>query len=651
MNPRAASGAVATTTILIVEDNPGDAFLLRELLTEAHGFTHETASVERLSAAMAALDARRFDVLLLDLTLPDASGLDGLRRIHAAYPDLPIVVLTGLADEALAIQAVQSGAQDYLVKGETPGPLVARSIRYAIERNRAEIEARRLAGEQAAHATERAERARLHALLTQAPVGICLLSGSDFVFELANNHFLQLVGRSDLVGRPVAVAAPELAGAGFEVALAAVRQTGESASGRETHCRFARAGGPPTDAFVDFVYEPMREPDGTIGAVMVVASDVTERVLARERVEEARRQAALSEQRFRLLAEVVPQLIWSMEPGGASGYLSPRWFEYTGQPADEPAPDAWREAIHPDDRARCYTKWAEAEARRSLWQLEYRLRRHDGEYRWHLARSMPHLGADGTILRWYGSATDIDEQKRAVRSRDDLLATVSHDLRGPLGVIAMAVDGLTPPGSPPVKQLTAIDRAVARMTKLIQDLLDMASIESGHLSVDPTPLDVESVVEEAIDSVLPAAAAKQVTVTAELPASPRLVHADRGRVLQVLGNIIGNALKFTRPGGRIAVRARAADHAFLEIAVSDTGPGIAADQLPRVFERFWQAKETARAGTGLGLAICKGIVQQHGGAIWVESRVGEGTTFYFTLPFAEVPTVSVVSETPNHLGR
>jgi PAS domain S-box-containing protein len=650
MSPSAASSAVATTTILIVEDNPGDALLLRELLTEATGFAHETTCVERASAALAALGARRFDVMLLDLTLPDASGLGGLRRIHAAFPDLPIVVLTGLADEALAVQAVQSGAQDYLVKGETPGPLVARSIRYALERNRAELEARRLAGEQAAHATARAERARLHALLTQAPVGICLLTGADFVFELANTHFLQLVGKPEVVGRPAAVATPELAGAGFEVALAVVRQTGESVSGRETHCRFVR-GGALVDTYVDFVYEPMREPDGSVGAVMVVASDVTERVLARERVEEARRQAALSEQRFRLLAEVVPQLIWSMEPDGSSGYLSPRWFEYTGGSVDEPAPEAWRSAIHPEDRARCYAKFAEAEEKKALWQLEYRLRRHDGEYRWHLARSMPHLAADGTILRWYGSATDIDEQKRAVRSRDDLLATVSHDLRGPLGVIAMAVDGLTPPEGAPVKQVAAIDRAVKRMTKLIQDLLDMASIESGHLSVDPTPLDVESVVEEAIDSVLPAAAAKQVVVSAELPALPRLVHADRGRVLQVLGNIIGNALKFTRSGGRISVRARAGEPGFVELAVTDTGPGIAADQLPRVFERFWQAKETARAGTGLGLAICKGIVQQHGGTIWVESQVGEGTTFYFTLPLAEVPPASLAaSETPNHVG-
>jgi PAS domain S-box-containing protein len=629
------SSAAPPITILLVEDNPGDTRLLRELLADTDGFTHELVAVERLSQALEALAQRPVDVVLLDLTQPDAKGLDGLRRLHDAHPQVPVVVLTGLADEAVAVEAVKLGAQDYLGKGEAEMRLLARSIRYAVERSRSDAAARKLALEQAAHATAASERARLHSLFEQAPTGICVLVGPELRFELANPRYQQLSGRTELVGKRLLEAIPELAGQGFDERLASVLATGQPYVGREVPCRLRRGGSAELAlAFFDFTYEPMRGEGGAVTSVLVMASEVTDQVVARQRVEEARRAAALSEQRFRVLAEVLPQIIWSTTATGGDVYLSPRWFEYTGQaPGAEDLETRWRAALHPDDHERYFAAWSQAGAAATLWQVEVRLRRHDGVYRWHLGRAIPHRDADGTILRWYGTATDIDEQRRAIRSRDDLLATVSHDLRGPLGVVSMAAATLAA-GAPSARALAAIERAVARMTKLIQDLLDMASIESGHLSVEPAPLVVAEVIEEAVDSIQAGAAAKRLSVATELDAARLAVNGDRGRVLQVLGNILGNAVKFTPEQGRISVRARATDERAVSFAISDTGPGIDAAHLPHVFDRFWQARETARAGTGLGLAICKGIVQQHGGRIWVESQVGVGTTFYFTLPLA-----------------
>lgn len=342
---------------------------------------------------------------------------------------------------------------------------------------------------------------------------------------------------------------------------------------------------------------------------------------------------AESEPEFRRLVEAIPHLVWSLNADVSEAYLSPRWLEYTGQPASLSLAEAWLAAIHPDDHDRCLAEWARARASQAPWQVEYRLRRHDGEYRWHLGRGLPHVDADGTILRWYGTATDIHEQRKAVRTRDDLIATVSHDLRGPLSAILLAAESLEE-SNPDRYEIGVIHRAVKNMERLVRDLLDMASIESGQLTVTPAVCAVDKLVDEALETIQRPAIAKAITIEKSVAGSPLRVYCDRGRILQVLGNLLGNAVKFTPTDGHLSVRAALAGRMVL-FAVSDTGPGIAPSQTPHVFDRFWRAKDNAKAGTGLGLAICKGVVEPHGGTIWVESQLGNGTTFFFTLPQAD----------------
>jgi PAS domain S-box-containing protein len=231
--------------------------------------------------------------------------------------------------------------------------------------------------------------------------------------------------------------------------------------------------------------------------------------------------------------------------------------------------------------------------------------------------------------------------KQAVHDRDQVVAVVSHDLRNPLGTIIAASELLLEVDLGETKskeQLRIIRRASRRMSRLIEDLLDVSRIEAGGLTVSPEPIELEPLLKEAVELHLPLVHEKNVQLGSELQEDLPRVLADHDRVLQVLSNLIGNAFQHTQPGGRVTVTARARANDVI-LSVIDTGEGIDREDLERLFDRFWQARIRGRSGAGLGLAIVKGIVEAHGGRVWVESVRGEGSAFHFTLPVsrAEAP--------------
>jgi signal transduction histidine kinase len=231
------------------------------------------------------------------------------------------------------------------------------------------------------------------------------------------------------------------------------------------------------------------------------------------------------------------------------------------------------------------------------------------------------------------------EAEAAVATRDELLAIVSHDLRNPLNVIVIRASLLQRPTvdgaetQPVRKAAQAILRSADRMNRLIADLLDLAQIRAGKLAVDQTPQEAEGIVRESIEMLLPLATKMDLKLDGIASAGLR-VHCDRGRVLQVLSNLVGNAVKSTQKGGSIFIEAQGAGDEAV-VFVRDTGRGISEEELPRIFDHLWQAESGKRDGIGLGLSIVKGLVEAHGGRIWVESKLGVGTTFFFTLPLAE----------------
>lgn len=227
--------------------------------------------------------------------------------------------------------------------------------------------------------------------------------------------------------------------------------------------------------------------------------------------------------------------------------------------------------------------------------------------------------------------------QRATRAREDVLAVVSHDLRNPLHTIALSaslLEEVFPDSLPDValQQTQVIRRAVDRANNLIQDLLDVSRIEAGGLSVATTVISPERLLDDVSEAMGALAGASNIVLQCCAVSDLPNVLADRERVLQVFTNLVGNAIRFTPAGGSITVSAAPDGLNLVQFTVRDTGSGIADENIPHVFDRFWQARHGARSGAGLGLAIAKGIVEAHGGAIHVSSKLGEGTEFAFTLP-------------------
>jgi PAS domain S-box-containing protein len=221
----------------------------------------------------------------------------------------------------------------------------------------------------------------------------------------------------------------------------------------------------------------------------------------------------------------------------------------------------------------------------------------------------------------------------ATKLRDDVVAILAHDLRNPLNAILGAVSmlALTAEQDKRQRQLKVIERSVRGMERLVTDLLDISRIESGTFAVRKERVDTSALLRDAIESCEAQAAVRGIELRADVHGEVKPLLGDRDRLLQVLSNLIGNALKFSDAEGKVVVRAANAD-GTVQVSVKDSGIGIPHDDLARVFDRYWQADQTSRAGAGLGLAICRGIVEAHGGRIWAASTVGRGTTFYFEIP-------------------
>ncbi|HEX8696382.1 MAG TPA: ATP-binding protein [Longimicrobium sp.] len=235
----------------------------------------------------------------------------------------------------------------------------------------------------------------------------------------------------------------------------------------------------------------------------------------------------------------------------------------------------------------------------------------------------------------------VEDLKKSVLLRDQVLGYVSHDLKNPLGAIMLVATQMMLAESRVPREefslgerITSVERILAatvHMQRLIGDLLEVAQIGAGGVSIHPRPVQPGALMEDVLYTYAPGLAAQSLRLEAAVPDTLPVLWADPGRLRQVFENLLENAAKFTPPGGVITLAAARLDGSVL-FSVADTGAGIPGDEMPRLFDRFWQARRQGVGSAGLGLAICKGIVEAHGGAIWAESTVGRGSTFYFRIP-------------------
>ncbi|HEY6960995.1 MAG TPA: ATP-binding protein [Gaiellaceae bacterium] len=380
----------------------------------------------------------------------------------------------------------------------------------------------------------------------------------------------------------------------------------------------------------------------------VVAWHAVRRETKWAQIDAVAEQLRFAEERYRTLVETLPLATYVDRPGRATGaaWVSPQITSITSYSPEEwvADPDLLTKVLHPDDRERTLSEIARAKAAGADVDVEYRLVRRDGSVVWiHDSATTGHDAPRGFVVdvtQRRHAELELERQNERLREldtmKDEFVALVSHELRTPLtsirGYVELMREDTTVTGEQ-AGFLQTIDRNAARLQRVVADLLFVAQVDAGKLTLERASIDLNAVVHDAIEAGKPAAAQKSISLRTTLEELPSL-EGDQARLAQVLDNLVSNAIKFTPSGGTVTVTTTNGVHA-VELAVADTGMGIPADELPRLFERFFRterAAATAIPGTGLGLAIAKAIVEGHGGAIAVESEEGAGTTFRIVLP-------------------
>jgi len=581
--------------VLVVEDSATQAAALAELL-ERDGF--ETVIARRAARALEILGEQTVALVLSDVLMPGMDGYELTKRIRSLPQgsDLPVVLLTSLTDPLAIVRGLESGANHYVTKPYDPVSLLAR-VHTVLER-----------------------RTVRHPHTT--PFTVDLL-GTPFTISASKEQILELLvsSYSDLMRTSEAVRdaerrarflaeATELLSSSLDVHHV-LRDLARLIVPRIADVCAADLLGPPPASLTQRIEIAHGFPD-------LAAAEATDSRAAPTPLSEIARRA-IGEQSVQLVPVADDDMLREVA-------RDPALFaelQRTGPYALLAVPLSARRG------ALGILQFLSADAAR-LSTPEALLLVED------LARRAA-LAVDNALL--YGEA------QRATRARDDVLAIVSHDLRNPLNTIHMSttflLDVLETPGgvAPIIPQLKLIRRATARGNALIQDLLDVSRIESGTLAVDASLTSASELLDEAVLELEPLVTSKGLRFEHQWEGADVNVPADRGRIAQVFSNLVGNAMKFTEASG--LVRVTGARHGpFIEFVVSDSGAGIAPDDVPHLFDRFWKASKASRGGAGLGLFIVKGIVESHGGTVSVESVLGAGTSFRFTLPCIARPAGS-----------
>ncbi|SDF78681.1 hybrid sensor histidine kinase/response regulator [Sulfitobacter delicatus] len=511
-------------------------------------------------------------------------------------------------------------------------------------------------------------------IFEQAPNFMVTLIGPDHVFRTVNEAYYQMVGHRDLIGKPLREAIPEIEGQGFIQLLDDVYRTGKPVRQTGAEAFVQRTpDGPQERIFVDFIFQPLSNSHGETVGIVVQGHDVTAQKLAEVSLREA-------EERFRTMAHVMPVHVWTALPDGGLDWMSDQVYSYTGATPGSLEGDAWANVVHPDDRAAAAEVWSRALQNESRYDTEFRIRRADGVYRWHLVRAAPIRSADGTLLRWVGTNSDIHDQKAMSQQLADLNTTleervekrnreleelhtrlaqsqrveaignlaggIAHDFNNLLqvmtGSLTMAAREM-PAESPARSRIDAAMRAVERGASLSSQLLAF----SRRQPLQPRPLDLRELLSD-IDDMLRSALGEGVSFDIRAPETLWPAFVDAASTQNALLNLALNArdaleergaLRITMANREFSAQDLAGEPEmspgkYVEIKVMDNGPGIPPETLEKVFDPFFTTKPVGK-GTGLGLSTVYGFARQSGGRVTIDSVLGAGTTVSLLLPRAQ----------------
>ncbi len=666
--------ATPEARILHVNDDEANRDAVTRMLLEA-GFDVWVAATGQ-TALQKALELP--DLIILDVKLPDIDGFEVARRIRAnpATRLLPVLHLSAnLTGVEARARGLEAGADGYLTQPVEPTELVA-TVRSILRARRAERELRLSLEQNTVILQNIADAVTAQdgsGRVVYANDAALRLLGYDSVADFQTHDGTAIIERFEMLDEH---------GAPFDPAKLPGRRVLDGEPEARATIRWRRRGS-TDDRWTIVQSRPVRDDHGRVTLAINILHDFTERRRA--------------EQRTALVGEISAVLSSSLDYNHTLDrvvrILVPALGEWSVLHVIEGADVRWI-AAHADPaydaKLRELSQNTVPLARRSvlpsaLFTGEPELLDLDGELEERLGNA-----ASVAMVRAFGARSSVcapmvgrgqvlgtltvlssqalrygDEELRllqdvanraalavdnarvfrdarnAAELRRDLVAVVAHDLKNPLNAVAMAaalVSKSAPPGGDGErarKQASIITRATERMNRLIHDLLDVSAIDAGRLDIDRQPLRVGALVSEALEHMGTLAQEKQLTVARSVAAADEelTIAGDRDRLLQVFSNLIGNAIKFTEPGGRITVGATRVDDA-VRFFVADSGPGIANEHLPYIFDHFWRVRGRRRDGTGLGLWIVKGLVAAHGGTVSVDTTLGTGSTFSFTLPLS-----------------
>ncbi|MBN8821208.1 MULTISPECIES: ATP-binding protein [unclassified Spirosoma] len=766
-----------TKRILLADDNADMRAYIHRLLSPH--YTIDTVTDGR--EALEAIQRRQPDLLLSDIMMPNLDGTELLKILkqNPQTAHIPVMLLSARAGEESTLNGYAAGADDYLTKPFSANELLVR-VQSQLKLAQARQETQQ----------------KLRHLFRQAPVAIAIVEGPQHIFTLANDLYLALTDRQEnqLVGHSFPNVFPELIAQGVGLVLNQVFQSGEPFTVAEQPVELIRHGQLST-GYYSYSFQPLTDSVGQITGIIMVAYEVTESVKARLQLEESQRQ-------FKQLADLIPQIVWTARPDGTSDYYNQQWYIYTGLEKDTYGNEGWLHVIHPDDQKRCLDLWSNSIRTGEPFQMEYRFADHrqPGQYRWFLGRSVPVRDSEGTIVKWFGSATDINDQKQAEailrqseirfrsiadtapvliwisgvdkqytffnkgwldytgrtmdqeigngwsqgvhpddfqrcmntyttsfdarqefymdyrlrrhdgeyrwvaergkpwfdpngtfmgyiggctdihdskvanevlerrvadrtrelknlnmeleRSNLDLMqfaSVASHDLKEPLRkiqafstLLLASLDSKLEPSEQ--DHFIRIVRAAARMQTLVDDVLRLSKL--SRLDAQFESVNLNAIIARIQDDLEITIQDKEALIeVGNLP----IIDGIPGQLHQLFQNLISNALKFvsnhtpqvTIESCPITDQMRTefglSDHDYTAINVTDNGIGFDMQYVEKIFGMFQRLhRRETYEGTGIGLTICRRIVENHHGYIRAFSRPGEGATFQIILPVHQI---------------
>ncbi|MDQ3191941.1 MAG: PAS domain-containing sensor histidine kinase [Bacteroidota bacterium] len=372
------------------------------------------------------------------------------------------------------------------------------------------------------------------------------------------------------------------------------------------------------------LYDENGKPIRIVGSMI----DVSEIKIAQDQIIQ-------SAERTRLIAELMPQKVWTADLKGNMNYLNPRWMEYTGLSFDELKNWGWQKVIHREDLFETTRLWKHAIETGQDFQIEHKILCHNGEYHWHLTRGIACRDSNGEIINWVGTNTDIHEKIVSEERKDEFIGVASHELKTPLTslkaytqLLEMTIEEENIKDSKTYIKKT--NTFINRLDELISDLLDISKIQAGKLQYNMSHFDFDELVKESIECI------KQTHKTHKTNLKGKantIINADKARLEQVFTNFLSNAIKYSPKSDQVDVDILM-DKDGITVAVKDFGIGIPVEKAKHVFQRFYRVEGMSHKfqGLGLGLYISAQIIERHGGRYWVESEEGKGSTFWFFLP-------------------